>query len=186
MLKAGGNSSGNYGESKNLYAKNSPDNPGARNVSVIKFELAGVQPATVRRAVLRVHGENVGRDESAIAHVYGLLDDDWNEDDVSWNACSNLAVTNGSIESIADNFVSGIGQTAFFIGHVTVGSTPNDVRLDVTKFVKRHPDRTLTFLLAREFRVPGENVDDSMSSTRLSSRQADGQTGPRLELLIDP
>lgn len=44
-------------DSKKLYAKDSSWNLGSRNASVIKFEPTGLQPAIVRHAILRLHGE---------------------------------------------------------------------------------------------------------------------------------
>ena len=43
--------------------------------------------------------------------------------------------------------------------------------IDVTDFVRDHPDQEVTFLIAREVRFDGENVDDALTSLRLASKE---------------
>jgi len=57
--------------------------------------------------------------------------------------------------------------------------------LDVTPFVQAHPDEQITFLIAREVRFDGENVDDSLTSLKLSSKESGVDAGPQLILSLN-
>ena len=182
MVKAANNGNKNYGSSDNLTVKNVADSPNGRNVSFIRFDASDVGSSTVERAVLELHGENRGTDEYAIAHVYGVLGDGWDESTLTWNTATNLADTSGVANLIAHNFVEGINDTAEFVGHLTVDQDFQMVSVDVTDFLFAHPDDIVTFLIAREVRFDGENVDDSVSHLRFASKDRAGDFGPRLLL----
>jgi len=187
LVKAGGNASKNYGTSPNLYAKNQPATAGARNVSFIKFDLGQLGTAGIDQAVLRVFGENQGSDPTVIAHVYGLASDQWSESTITWNNAPNLGATQnlGQVNDISQNFIEDVGGTATVLGHFTGTQTPGELMLDVTSFVKDHPDKQLTFLVAREVRFDGENVDDALTSLKLASKERDASLGPQLLLSLN-
>lgn len=185
MVKAGGNAASNYGNSPNLYAKNEPTNPAARNVSFIKFDTGSIAASTVEQAILQVHGLNAGSASQVLAHVYGLTDDAWTESTINWTNAPNLAdSTTTQLDDISENFIEGIGTTASFVGHFTGTGTPRDLAIDVTSFVRNHPDQELTFLIAREVRFDGENVDDDLTSLRLASKERGTEPGPQLLLSL--
>jgi hypothetical protein len=56
--------------------------------------------------------------------------------------------------------------------------------IDVTRFVRNHPNQEVTFLVAREVRVDGENVDDALAALRLASRENSTNPGPQLVLSL--
>ena len=114
----------------------------------------------------------------AIAHVYGLTDDDWKQSKITWKSSANLKASSGTVKKISDNFVSGINETAEFVGHITANRASGVALLDVTDFVRNHADRKVTFLLAREIRIDGENVDGEMS---FASKE-DSERAPKLLL----
>lgn len=182
MVKAANNGNKNYGSSDNLTVKNVADTPNGRNVSFIRFDASDVGTSTIERAVLQLHGENLGSDDYATAHVYGVLGDSWDESTLTWNTATNLADTSGVANLIAHNFVEGINDTAEFVGHLTVDQSFQMVSLDVTDFLTAHPDDLVTFLIAREVRFDGENVDDSVSHLRFASKDRAGNFGPQLLL----
>lgn len=184
MVKSGGNSTINYGLSGNLYAKNDPTNAAARNATFIKFNLGQMQTAGVEQAVLKVFGENEGSADTVIAHVYGLTSDQWNELSINWSNAPNLAVSSGTIDRIGDNFIEDIGGSATVLGHLTGGQTAGDLMLDVTSFVKNHPDEEVTFLIARELRFIGDDFDDAETSLKLASNQRGANPGPQLLLSL--
>ena len=186
MVKAGANAAANYGDSPNLYAKNEPTNPAARNVSLIKFHTGSIVSSEVEQAILEVWGENAGAADQVIAHVYGVLDDQWNESSVNWNNAPNLADSSGVADDISHNFVEGIGSTAQFVGHLTGVAGSRTLSIDVTNFVRNHPDQEVTLLIAREVRFDGENVDDDLTSLRLASKERGGDPGPQLLLSLSP
>lgn len=185
MVKSGSNSSKNYGTSQNLFAKNEPTNPNARNVSFIKFDLGDIDSQGVDQAILRVFGENAGTASEVITHVYGIMDDDWDDATITWNTAPNLGDGLGAMNDISHNFIEDIGASASIVGHFTGTAGEEEMLLDVTKFVQDHPDQGLTFLIAREVRFDGENIDDALTSLKLSSRERVGDVGPQLMLSLN-
>ncbi|MBA4105965.1 MAG: hypothetical protein C0485_09420 [Pirellula sp.] len=185
MVKAGTNANGNFGTSPNLYAKNEPINAAARNVSFIKFDLGAIPIDSVEQAVLRLHGENDGSAAQVIAHVYGIVDDAWDESTITWSNAPNLADTAGPVNDISHNFIEGIGESATVLGHLTGTHTSRELMLDVTSFVREHPDQKLSILIAREVRFDGENVDDDLASLKLASKERGGEFVPQLLLSLN-
>jgi hypothetical protein len=185
MVKAGGNGDSNYGASANLYAKNDATNAAARNVTFMKFDMGAIGAESVEQAILRVHGENVGTDATVITHIYGLLGDDWDEASITWNNAPNLKDSLGTVNDISHNVVEGIGTTAEIVGHFTGVQTARELMFDVTPFVQSHPDQQITFLIAREVRFDGENVDDALTSLRLDSKESGADPGPQLILSLN-
>jgi hypothetical protein len=185
MVKDGANAAANFGDSPNLYAKNEFSDSAARNVSFIKFDTATISSSTIEQAILQVHGQNAGSASQVIAHVYGLTNDAWNEASINWNNAPNLADSNGTaLDEISENFIEGIGTSANFVGQVTGIGTSRDLAIDVTRFVREHPDQQLTFLIAREVRFDGENVDDDLTSLQLASKERGTEPGPQLLLSL--
>lgn len=191
MVKSGSNAASNFGTSANLFAKNDPLNPAARNVSFIKFDMGDVGAAAVEQAILRVHGENDGSDATVITHVYGLLGDDWDEETITWNNAPNLRDSLGVVNNISHNFIEGIGTSADIVGHFTGTQTARELMLDVTPFVQAHPDEQITFLIAREVRfnandvANADDVDDALTSLKLESKDSLTDVGPQLILSLN-
>lgn len=184
-VKAGSNANNAFGDSPNLYAKNEPTNPAARNVSFIKFNTGNIGASTIDQAILQVYGENTGLSSQVLAHVYGLTNDAWNEATLNWNNAPNLAdSTTISLDSISENFIESVGSSAFFVGHFTGTAAERNLAIDVTRFLRDHPDQEVTFLVAIEVRFNGENVDDDLASLRLASKERGTSFGPQLLLSL--
>ena len=77
-----------------------------------------------------------------------------------------------------------MGNTAHIVGHLTGIAASRMLSLDVTDFVRDHPDQEVTFLIAREVRYDGENVDDDLTSLRLASKERGTDPGPQLLLTL--
>jgi hypothetical protein len=117
--------------------------------------------------------------------VYGIADNNWSESTITWNTAPNLnASLSTAVSSISDNFISGIGDTAHFVGNLTGTATSRQLSIDVTDFVRDHPDQQVTFLIAREVRFDGENVDDALTSLQLASKERGTSPGPELFLTL--
>lgn len=128
-------------------------------VSYVRFALPQVYRPRVRQAVLRLHGRNSVDATSFGFHVYGLADDAWTQQTLTWNNAPNLAAFEPLVEDVAG--------TARILGHLTADATAADHRLDVTDFVRTHADDRLTFVLARETRFSG---DDDLRAAAIDSR----------------
>jgi hypothetical protein len=181
-LVAAGTSAGqNFGASPDLFAKNDAASPSARNVSFVKFNTGSIVTSEVERAVLQMSGENMGSASQVIAHVFGIASDNWNESTINWNNAPNLKDSNGTaVDDISENFIEDAGNTAKIVGHFTGVAGSRTLALDVTDFVRDHPDQDITFLIAREVRFDGENVDDALTSLRLASKERGTSPGPQL------
>jgi hypothetical protein len=186
MVKAGTNGNSNFGASPNLFAKNSVTDPASRNVTFIKFNTGSLANAAVEQAVLQLWGQNDGTASQVIAHVYGLTNDNWNESTITWNTAPNLAATTSTaLSDISQNFVTGEGTTAQIVGEVTGVAGARELSIDVTDFVRNHHDQQITFMIAREVRFDGENVDDALTSLKLASKEQGSDPGPQLFLTLD-
>ena len=187
-LRAGSNSDNNFNGSNNIFVRNVADAEGAggRAAGVIQFDGSSLTDSTaVERALLRVHGEiNEGRSQAefVITHVYGITGDDWDADSINWDDANNLADSNGGATLIRDNFVSGVGETAEFLGHLTFNGDTEDVTLEVTDYVRQAAGQNIQFLVVREVRFDGENVDRSAGATRFDSTENSSGMGPQLML----
>jgi hypothetical protein len=148
----------------------------------VKFGLNGHTADEVSRAIFQITGKstdiNGGAPGSLLFHVYALADDSWNENTITWNNAPNLADL--------DPKVTGVGTTAFPVGHLTFDNSQNEWGIDLTDFVKLHPqlfdDGALTLALVREERFPGD-VDPSHSYVQLQMKESG--IAPRLTLSID-
>ncbi|WP_218932004.1 CBM96 family carbohydrate-binding protein [Adhaeretor mobilis] len=185
MVKAGSNANSNFGTSDNLIVKNHPTNAGARNVSFMKFDLGATDTSLIDQAILQVTGEDAISSNGVISHVYGIMDDTWDEDSITWNTAPNLESSSGTVNGIEDNFVEGIGSSASFLGHLTSSSSEDLLQLDITEFLVDHGDQLISLLVAREVRWDGEDVDDSLGSLQIASKERAGNSGPQLLLFLD-
>lgn len=181
VVTAGDQASKNDGRGKTLTVKNSARRAEDRSVSYLKFDMSEIGSLSVDRAVLKLHVDQPGNNGGAIAHVYGLDDDDWGESKITWENSANLKEAAGDARKISDNFVDGINETAHFVGHLTANKKSSSVFLDVTDFVRNHNDKKVTFLLAREVRIDGEKVDGEMA---FASKE-DSKRGPTLLLELN-
>jgi hypothetical protein len=168
-----------------LFAKNDPTNPAARNVSFVKFNTGSIVTSEIEQAILQVHGQNTGSASQVLAHVYALTNDAWTESTINWNNAPNLKDSVGTaVDDISENFLEGIGTSARFVGHFTGIATARQMSIDVTSFVRNHPNQEVTFLIAREVRFDGENVDDDLTSLQLASKERATTPGPHLALSL--
>ncbi|HEX6962677.1 MAG TPA: hypothetical protein VF175_12470 [Lacipirellula sp.] len=97
----------------------------------------------------------------------------------------NLASSSGTASDISQNFITGISDSAAVVGHLTGTQTERELMLDVTSFVRDHPDQQISFLIAREVRYDGENVADELTSLRLAAKESANDAGPQLLLSLN-
>ena len=186
-----GSGNQNAGSSNNIFVRNIVDSnneSNGRSVGLLQFDISSIGNDLVGRAVIEVNGEiDEGNPDFVVTHVFGVRGDDWNQDTVTWNDVNNLLNTSqqGTRALIADNFVTGVSDTAEFLGHLTFSQNTETVSLDITDYLNRNLDDDLRLMVVREVRVDGEAADRSDGAVRFdSSEDADGQ-GPRLVLELD-
>ncbi|QDS97008.1 CBM96 family carbohydrate-binding protein [Adhaeretor mobilis] len=185
-VRAGNNLSNNAGSSNNLYVRNVTNSPNGRAVGLVQFDTSAVDSSSVvEQAVLQLHGEiNEGDAEFVTAHVYGIVGDNWDESSITWAMTNNLFETTGTVTEIADNFITGVGDTAEFLGHLTLSQSFESVALDVTDFLQLNGDQQVNFLISREVRFDGEDVDRSLGAIRFDSKDNSSGLGPQLLLSL--
>ncbi len=127
----------------------------------LKFNLGSTQPNGVERAILKVDGHNGVDGDIASFHVYGILNDSWTENGISWITAPDLSST--------DSKMLNVGTDAFPVGHLTFDGPQSTAMLDVTDFVRRHPDLVLSFVLVREQTFTG---DEDNNRVDLSMRES--------------
>lgn len=185
MVKSGSNVNRNYGSSQNLWAKNEPTNASARNVSFLKFDLNSIDTSTIDQAILQVMGKDSLSSNGVVAHVYGIMDDSWEEETITWSNAPNLAESQGVVDGIEDNFIEGVGSSAKFVGHLTSSPVKEYLRLDVSDFLRDHGDQLVSLLVTREVRWDGENVDDDLGALQMASKEREDGVAPQLLLFLE-
>ncbi len=183
-----GTGGSNAGSSNNIFVRNIVNDTNLSNgraVGLLQFDISSIGNDLVDRAVIQVNGDvDEGNADFVTTHVFGIRGDDWDQDTVTWNDVNNLLNTSqqGTRALIADNFVTGISDTAEFLGHLTFGQNTKLVSLDITDYLKSNLDDDLRLLIAREVRVDGEAADRSDGAVRLDSSEDLDGIGPQLLL----
>ena len=172
----------NYGSLTNAYVGRTPESARFDYATYIKFGLGGYQADDISRAIFQITGKstdiNGGAPGPILFHVYALSNDAWNENTITWNNAPNLADL--------DPQVTGVGTTAFPVGHLTFDNTQAEWCVDITDFLRLHSqlfdDGALTLALVREQRFTGD-ADPALSYVELQMKESG--IAPKLTLFID-
>jgi hypothetical protein len=162
----------NFGSDTVMRVKRDSNATTNNRVSYVKFNTTGINLSGVKRAILRVSGKNAIDSADLSFHVYGLTNDSWSESAITWNNAPNL--------DPASSQITGVGSSAFPVGHLTVDNIDQIARMDVTEFIKKHPDSAVSFALIRESRFSGDDADDARHALLNTSEASSGR--PYLEL----
>ena len=114
----------------------------------LKFDLGSIPASDVSRAILQVTGQTVVAPSPSVLHVYALTNDAWSENGITWANAPNLGG--------ADSRVSGVGTTATPVGHLTFDGTSSTTGIDLTEYLRGHPDGVITLAIVREERFTGD------------------------------
>ena len=152
----------------------------------LQFDTGTADADDVSRAILQVTGrsttESGGDPGSILFHVYALAGDNWDESTINWNNAPNLA---GAV----DAKLTGVGTSAFPVGHLTFDNAINEWGVDLTDFLRAHPelleDGALSFALIREERFAND-ADPSLSFVELWTKESGLATAPKLTLTVVP
>jgi autotransporter-associated beta strand protein len=157
------------------------------DAAYLKFSLAGQDKAKIGRAFLHVTGVNSTDNEPV--HVYGLINpalDAWTETGINWNNAPDLGA------AAADARLGNVGTDALPVGQLAWSAASAEWGIDVTDFVRKHPDTNLSFVLIREqrFAAYGSGTDFHAGDTdtsRISINTREAASGqPRLTLMMTP
>jgi hypothetical protein len=182
----GANSLVNYGSSTTLLARNDPANADNRSATFIKFNLPIIYPPDIQMAVLSLSGE-AGTNAVIQSHVYGLDDDSWSADSITWATAPNLLKGKVAGNLIADRVIEGQGDSAFIQGQLTFADTNHEERMvNVTDFLKSQVDRDVSFLISQDPRwdvaLPSLATGDTQAAGLIMESMESGR-GPKLKLV---
>jgi hypothetical protein len=193
----------NFGASKTLDVSNHTTDFINHNVTFIKFPLSGISKnETIKRSIFRVAAQKATHlnpspaknKDIIVVHVYGLTNNNWNEKTITWDSAPNLlknSLIGGSdarVDHIKDNFVTGIGTTAVFLGQITVSDTALTERaLDISDFVSAQKGVNVTIMLVREVRADLDallpnRLDDVWRMRIQSKENTSGNLAPTLSV----
>ena len=170
-VRAGSNSGDNTGDGNNISVRNITDSSNAqrRAVGLLEFDTSAIENLLLDRAVLELRGEiDEGSADFVTTHLFAVTGADFDEETVTWDSVSNLLSSDGDVNTIADNFVTGVSDTAEFLGHLTFGRDFETVSVDITDYLlanledlssELNQDGILRLLIAREVRFDGNDVD---------------------------
>ena len=158
---AGGNRATNYGADVYARVGRAADAATGDYVSYLKFDLGATSAATVDRAILQITGETLGGGDVSF-HVYAITDDSWTSGGITWNNAPGIA-------GAPDPRLAGVGTTALPVGSMTFGNGISTTGIDITEYLRAHPDQIYSFALIREEQFAG---DAETSYARLATSES--------------
>ena len=188
----GANAGVNSGSSTTLQVKNHSTDTSQRSAAFIKFHLPQtITPSQLQLALLSVTASSINGASSVQAHVYGITNNTWSENSITWSSAPNLGQGIAAGSEIFNNFVAGAGDatrsvatvnSAQLVGQLFATNAASERFVDVTDFLKSHPGADFSFLLAREVRFSGDaqNTD----GLAIVSKEGSPTTGPRLKIVF--
>ncbi|HEV2294397.1 MAG TPA: DNRLRE domain-containing protein [Tepidisphaeraceae bacterium] len=182
----------NYGDLARARVGRTADSARFDYATYLQFDTGTVDAADVSRAILQLTGQSNndagGNPGSILFHVYALADDGWDESTITWDNAPYLGdAPAGSLSS--DTRLGDVGIGAMPVGHLTFDHTISEWGVDLTDFLRHHPDwfddGTLSFALVREERFAGD-VDPTFSYVDLWTKESGLATSPKLHLSVIP
>jgi hypothetical protein len=104
--------------------------------------------------------------------VYGITNDVWSESTINWSNAPGLS-------SSTDAKLTGVGSTATPVGQLTFDGTKSEWGIDITEYVKQHPDSALSFALVRE-----ERFTNDANTNVVQLYTSESAFGPRLTVFV--
>jgi hypothetical protein len=148
----------------------------------LKFNLGSNSKARVGRAFLHLSGSNVANADTTVLHVYGIKNDAWTETEINWsNAPHLLGAADARLGSDATH------GHPLPVGQLTWDASVNEWGIEITDFVREHPDLDLSFVVIREERWYGwaQDPDGDADTSRIQLNTREALSGqPRLSLFM--
>jgi hypothetical protein len=161
----------NDGKSKQLTVALDASKPENNAVSFIRFDLSGHKLAAAKRVLLKVNGYNATDDSVFRFHVYGMPASNWNQQTLTWSNSPQL--------DTKEALITQVGQRAYVAGELAMNHHQQNHYLDVTRLVKDHAGRSITFALVRETRQMGDDAD---KGKKVIINSAESQYKPELQI----
>nr|WP_302831273.1 DNRLRE domain-containing protein [uncultured Bacteroides sp.] len=148
VIKSGNNREKNFGKAKVMNIAMDASNVNCNQACYIKFDLSKVD--TVNAALFQIYGHSLDKSPYRF-HVYTLDNCTWDENSLNWNNAPNL-----DKEQVR---ITGVGNTAHVAGEIVVGGNSSCHQLDVTSLIRSCKRKEITFVLIRELRHSGDDLD---------------------------
>ena len=181
----------NFDGATDLFARNDPATADNRKASFIKFNLGVIYPPDIQLATLVLRARTGTGGSTVQGHLYGLDEDGWSADTITWKNAPNLLKGMPAGNTIRDRVIEGQGDSAHLQGQVVVSSVLAESHsINVTDFLKRQTDREVSFLLSQD---PRWNT--ALPSLAIGDTQVDGlevtsteggtpsESGPQLRMV---
>ena len=190
-VKDGLNAGTNYGAATTLLARNHPTDASARSAALVKFQMPLLYPPDIQLAVLSMQTRTASGNATVQSHVYGLNDDTWAGNSVTWSNAPNLTKGAAAGNLIADRVITGQGDSAFIQGQLVASSSSrSEKQIDVTEFLRQQADGKASFLITQDPRwdvaLPSLAVGDTQP-TGIEIQATEGSSannpGPQLKLV---
>jgi acetyl esterase/lipase len=159
-----------------------------RKVCLVRIPIPENGSPNIHSIVLTVNAATSSGTDPVRAHVYGVVDNSWQESSATWaNTTSVLKQNIGAGNIILNNVVAGQGGGTQMLGQIVVDSPTASARsLDVTDFAKSRSDGFASFLIVQDHRwdiaQPALTTGDTQPAGLLiESRES--STAPRLVAL---
>ncbi|MEP6662763.1 MAG: Ig-like domain-containing protein [Verrucomicrobiota bacterium] len=183
MVSDGANKSLNFGLNTTCFVRNNSTNADGRYASFLKFHLPAFSLTNLQNALLTLRASSINGSGTVWAHVYGITNNSWTQNAVTWASAPNLAQNISPGSTIPNNFLLDAGDSAEIVGQLVAGASPADRTIDVTKYLREHPGADVSFLLLRPVGFSGDAQDNDGIS--IVSKEGSSTTGPRLSLVFN-
>lgn len=151
MVKDGIHSSTNYGHEPVAFTRNDPNSRNERAAVFLKFApIARSSATTLERALLAIPLGSVNQIDRVQANLYGLRDNTWSEDTLTWQNAPNLKQGIVAGNRISNLVTEGVGIDADVLAQVNTGTSPVVRYIDVTDYLKDIGTEAASFLLIQE------------------------------------
>ncbi|KQS36782.1 discoidin domain-containing protein [Pedobacter sp. Leaf194] len=123
--------------------------PLKNKISYIEFPTAPVLKG--ERAFLKVVGKNSTDNEIFLTHVYAIPERPINAEQLTWN--------NAPLLDSKESLIRSVGTEATIVGEIGFSGTKKEHILDITKILKNNSTKPITFVIIRETRQMGDDLD---------------------------
>ncbi len=191
QVNDGANKNVNQGSNPALVVENNSTNASLRSAVFVKFQLPPVNRTNIQLAVLTLNASSANGAATVQANVYGIADNAWSRDAITWSSAPNLAQGVAPGVNCTNNYVVGVGDwinsstaanSAQLVGQLVAGPTQATKTIDVTDFIRSAAGSNVSFLMARLVHFYGDAQDGDGVS--IVSTEGNSANGPRLQLVL--
>ena len=156
----------NFGKSKSLFVQLDASQPSNNNVSYIQFDLSKTSVQNAQKILLDISGYVDSGDNPFRVHVYGIPNNKWSQSKLNW--------TNAPLLDEKEALITEVGRKAHVAGEIGFTKESSQYMLDVTDLVNKYVDKDITFVLIRETRQLGDDMDKGRKAIVNSIESKDG------------